>query len=69
MDNLDKDGQKLLALLVEHMRGRDFKLGQPHKYITYKRAHELLGLRCLDGMKWGHSLQEQGLNNLAGWTK
>ncbi len=66
MDYLDPQGQRLLALLVERLRG--VIPGDPRTYISYQDVHEWLHLDLL-GPTYGVSLQHQGLHSLANWTK
>ena len=63
---LDKQGENLLALLVERL---DKAIpGQPQTYIGYKQCHDALGL-TQQREKWGESLKPQGLSSLADWTE
>jgi hypothetical protein len=66
MNKLDKQGQCLLSVLVKHLD--KVVPGDPLTYIGYKDIHEILNLHQLGGT-WGRSLQHQGLNTLADWTK
>jgi hypothetical protein len=66
MYDLDAQGQRLLALLVERLK--DVIPGDPRTYISYQDVHECLHLDQL-GPTYGVSLQHQGLNSLADWTK
>lgn len=65
-EELDKDGHRLLCLLVERLPSANTE--RPEKMIGYKAAHELLGLMNIRG-DWAESLKAQGLDNLAKWTK
>lgn len=62
---LDKDGLRLLKLLIELLPGVDPK--NPNTFITYKQVHERLNLQ-LHGTTYGESLKVQGLSSLADWT-
>ncbi|MGA0565475.1 hypothetical protein ACO2RV_23870 [Ancylobacter sp. VNQ12] len=64
MTDLDKDGLRLLELLVEMLP--HVTPGRPNTYVTYKEVHLRLDLP-LKG-RYGKSLQIQGLNSLAGWA-
>ncbi len=66
MSDLDGQGQRLLALLVEKLGG--VIPGDPRTYISYQDVHERLQLEQL-GPTYGVSLQNQGLDSLANWTK
>lgn len=65
MSELDKQGRRLLALLVKQLSSAT--AGRPNTYITYSQVHEKLGLTFL-GPTYGESLKRQGLTNLADWT-
>jgi hypothetical protein len=58
MSDLDEQGQRLLALLVEKLGG--VVPGEPRTYISYQDVHEWLQLEQL-GPTYGVSLQHQGL--------
>ncbi len=64
--DLDEQGQRLLALLVERLK--DVVPGNPATYVGYQAVHERLGLRLL-GRTYGESLKHQGLSSLANWTQ
>jgi len=66
MYDLDAQGQRLLALLVEKLK--DVIPGDPRTYISYQDVHDRLHLDQL-GPTYGVSLQHQGLDSLADWTK
>jgi hypothetical protein len=63
--DLDKYGERLLALLVEQLSSA--VPNNPATFITYKQVHDRLGLEQLRGT-YGESLKPQGLSNLADWT-
>lgn len=63
---LDREGFALLKLLVQVLRDADSS--DPRTFITYTEAHKRLGIPILFGNA-GRSLQSQGLNSLADWTK
>jgi ribosomal protein L37AE/L43A len=64
---ISEQGQNLLDLLVRKINSGEFKPGTPHTYIGYKDAHIALGL-TQQGLTWGRSLKQQGLNDLAHWV-
>ncbi len=66
MDELDDQGQQLLEWLVGKLQ--DAVPGNPKTYVSYRDAHDELGLERR-GSTDGISLQGQGLNSLAEWTK
>lgn len=66
MNKLDKQGQALLSVLADHLK--TVIPGDPTTYLGYKEIHDTLNLP-LKGATWGRSLQIQGLNSLAEWTK
>ena len=66
MSDLNEQGQRLLALLVEKLES--VVPGNPATYTSYQAVHEELGLQ-LRGRTYGESLKYQGLNSLADWTK
>lgn len=65
MFELDEHGQHLLALLVERLPKAI--PDNPATFITYKEAHDRLGL-SQQGQTYGLSLKHQGLVALADWT-
>ncbi|MDT3379632.1 HNH endonuclease [Labrys neptuniae] len=65
MSELDQPGKQLLALLVERLPKAIPE--KPETFITYKDAHDRLGL-SLQGQTYGLSLKHQGLVSLADWT-
>jgi hypothetical protein len=66
MDELDDQGQRLLEWLVGKLAAA--VPGDPRTYVSYRDAHVELGLE-MRGSTDGISLQGQGLNSLAEWTK
>jgi hypothetical protein len=66
MNDLDREGRRLLALLVEKLR--DMVPGNPDTYISYQDVHEHLALN-LRGPTYGLSLRHQALDSLANWTQ
>jgi HNH endonuclease len=64
---LDDQGQKLLDWLVLVLHG--VSPGATGTYVGYGQTLDALRLKRLVGKKDGESLQAQGLNNLADWTK
>ena len=66
MDELDDQGRRLLEWLVGKLD--DAVPGDPRTDVSYRDAHVELGLE-MRGSTDGISLQGQGLNSLADWTK
>lgn len=66
MDELDDQGHRLLEWLVGKLATA--VPGDPRTYVSYRDAHDELGLE-MRGTTDGISLQGQGLNSLAEWTK
>jgi hypothetical protein len=64
--DLDEQGRALLRVLVKHFP--QIKPNDMRTYLGYKDVHDLLRLPQA-GSKWGESLQRQGLNSLAEWSK
>lgn len=65
MSNLDPQAQRLLEWLVGKLR--TVVPGLPETYVSYKDAHDDLGLTRI-GSTYGQSLELQGLVTLANWT-
>jgi hypothetical protein len=65
MSDLDPQAQRLLEWLVGKLR--TVIPGHPETYVSYKDAHDELGLIQL-GSTYGQSLEHQGLVTLAEWT-
>ncbi len=65
MSDLDKQGRRLLSLLVQQLRTAISN--RPETFIAYKEVHVRLGLEQR-GPTYGESLKHQGLSNLANWT-
>ena len=68
MVQLSPSAQGLLNALVSHIQTGTVAPSDPSTFIGYKELHDELGLELL-GRKYGESLQVQGLNDLAEWTK
>ena len=67
--DLSASAQKLLELIVRHMKSKAFAIGQPETYLGYKECCEHLGVTPTDGdVPWGRLLQQNGLNDLNEWT-
>jgi len=62
------NAQRLLDLLVRQIGDGLFIPDEPETYLGYKKAHGLLGLPRR-GPRWGRSLQQQGLDDLADWIQ
>jgi len=62
------DAQRLLNLIVRHIRSGRFTPGDARTYLGYKEVHDLAALSKRGGT-WGRSLQRQGLSDLAAWIK
>lgn len=65
MNDLDPQAQRLLDWLAGKLR--TVVPGDPKTYVSYKDAHDELGLTQL-GSTYGRSLEYQGLVTLAEWT-
>lgn len=65
MSNLDDQGRRILALLVQRLL--KVSPGKPETYISYKDVHSALGL-SQQGPTLGESLKHQGLVSLSDWT-
>jgi len=65
MNDLDAQGQHLLALLVEKLR--NVIPGDPRTYVSYKDVYEQLGFR--KQVPYGRFLKNHGLSSLANWTR
>ncbi|WP_123070258.1 HNH endonuclease [Massilia aurea] len=61
---LDPAARRILALLVNLIRS--VKTADPRTYIGYMEVHHQLGL-SMQGLNWGVSLKNQGLEALAHW--
>lgn len=64
-DTLDEQGQRLLLFLVAQLPTA--KPDDPRTFVSYKEIHDALGLP-LEGITYGDSLKQQGLNSLAEWS-
>ena len=58
---LDRQGQRLLELLVSRLAETD--PDRPERMIGYKQAHDILGLKQVQA-DWGESLKVQGRKSL-----
>ncbi|MCG3133389.1 MAG: hypothetical protein HMLKMBBP_00546 [Planctomycetes bacterium] len=58
----------LLRVLVEHIRTGTVRPDDPRTFLSYKQAHDRLGLDE-GGDTIGNSLKRQGLQELAEWAK
>lgn len=67
-EELGVGARRLLNLIVQGIRRGRFVSGKPDTYLGYKEVHDMLGLQR-EGGTWGRSLQRQGLNALAEWTR
>lgn len=65
MGDWDPQAQRLLEWLVGKLEA--VVPGRPETYVSYKDAHDELGLTQL-GSTYGQSLEHQGLVTLANWT-
>jgi hypothetical protein len=65
MSELEPQAQRLLEWLVGKLGA--VIPGRPETYVSYKDAHDELGLNQL-GSTYGQSLEHQGLVTLAEWT-
>lgn len=65
---MNKDAKALLTLLVKTISSGRITPGNPHTYLGYKEIHDILNLPR-KGHTWGRSLLNQGLRDLAHWTK
>ncbi|EHR40296.1 HNH endonuclease [Alishewanella jeotgali] len=63
---LSDQGRRLLELLVSVLP--QIRVANPKTYISYGTAHTQLGLELM-AETYGRSLQRQGLDELARWTK
>ncbi len=63
---LSEQAQSLLEVVVGKIKTAKPRI--PRTYISYSECHEALGLKQ-HGNTFGISLQRQGLNELANWTK
>ena len=68
MTTLSPAGQAILRELVAHIESGTVTVDDPRTYLGYKAVHDALGLTKLSGT-FGDSLTEQGLADLAEWTK
>ncbi len=63
---LSEQAQSLLEVVVGRLKTARPRI--PRSYIGYSECHTALGLKQ-QGDTFGISLQRQGLNELADWTK
>ena len=68
MTPLDKRAELILRELVKHIKRGEVRAGNPETYSQYGWIHDALGLE-LHGETVGQSLTNQGLRQLAQWTK
>ncbi|WP_163931356.1 hypothetical protein [Paraferrimonas sp. SM1919] len=62
--SLSTQAKALLKVLVDKLPS--VQAGNPATYTSYRECHRDLALP-MQGRDWGHSLQLQGLNDLATW--
>jgi hypothetical protein len=68
MTTLPSAGEAILRELVRHIESGTVVVDDPLTYVGYKTIHDALRLPKLHGT-YGDSLTEQGLADLAEWTK
>lgn len=66
--DLTPAARAILQLLVKGIRDGLFKSHDHGSFLGYKQVHDLLGLQKI-GLRWGKSLQDQGLEDLAAWAR
>jgi HNH endonuclease len=67
MTQVPEAGYRILEYLVQHMKD-GIIVGNHATYVGYKEIHDALRLTRLH-VKYGESLKQQGLEELANWTK
>ena len=69
-EELQPAGRALLVLIIEHVRTAGFRPGDPRTYLGYKECCVALGVAPDEAdLPWGRLLQQNGLNELNGWTQ
>lgn len=66
MPSLSQNSQRILRYLMGQLP--KIVPGSPETYVGYRKIHQALDLEML-GDTWGVSLKNQGLLELAQWTK
>ena len=63
-----RPAEQILRVLLEHIEGGEINPDNPATFLGYSQVHDALGLP-MKGETIGNSLKNQGLADLAEWTK